>query len=383
MDRPTRPSRFDLALSGCLTIGAVVEVAMTPALAPKAPAMAFEVAMAIALAFRRVRPLLVAVVVAVAGMCDTLVGVPLNQGTMVLAAPVIAVYTVCAWASTRDAFVAVAIFLAAFAIQTWSFGNGIGNWLFGLVFVIATLVAGLTIRARTREAERLREKEVRHEAQLELQARDAAERERIRIARELHDVIAHSVTVMVVQAGAAERVSVASPSAVDAMRTIQQVGRQALAELSGLLGVLRDGDESVGMGPQPGLDALPALFDRSAAGGVVVSASVAPDLGHRLPVGAQLATFRIIQEALTNVRKHSAAGSVRVGIGLADGMLRLTVDDDGPARQEGPVAPGSGLGLRGARERAKVYGGTVDAGRTSDGGFRLCAVIPVGDDGGD
>ncbi|GGB32133.1 two-component sensor histidine kinase [Flexivirga endophytica] len=382
MDRPTRPSRFDLALSGLLTVAAVAEVALTPALTPKVPAMVFEVVMAVALAFRRVRPIPVVVTVAVAGTVDTLVGVPLNQGTMVLAAPVIAVYSVCAWASTREALLASAIFLAAFAIQSWAFDAGVGNWLFGFVFVVATLIAGITIQVRTREAERLREAAVRHEAQLEMQARDAAEHERTRIARELHDVISHSVTVMVVQAGAAERVSVAgppAPEALEAMRTIQHVGRQALGELSGLLGVLRDGDESVGLGPQPGLGALPELFERSAAAGVVVSADVAADLGRSLPVGPQLATFRIIQEALTNVRKHSAAPFARAQVCVADGILRLTVDDDGPPREQGPVAPGGGLGLRGARERAKVYGGTVDAGPTPTGGFRVSATIPVGD----
>jgi Signal transduction histidine kinase len=377
MDRPVRPSRFDLALSGLLTVGAIVEVLSTPALAPKAAALTAEVVMTVALAFRRVRPLPVVAVVAVAGTVETLSGVPLDQGTMVLIAPVIAMFTVCTWASIRTALVAAAVFLAAFAIQTWSFGDGIGNWLFGAVFVIATLIAGFTIQARTREAERLREAAVRHETQLELSARDAADRERTRIARELHDVISHSVTVMVVQAGAAERVSMANPPAQEAMRTVQQVGRQALGELSGLLGVLRDGDESIGLGPQPGLDALPELFDRSAAAGVTVDAVVAPELGRQLPAGPQLATFRILQEALTNVRKHSAATSARVQLQLDCGALRLSVDDEGPAREEGPAAPGGGLGLQGARERAKVYGGTVDAGRTPTGGFRVRAAIPV------
>ncbi|HWC24711.1 MAG TPA: histidine kinase [Flexivirga sp.] len=377
MDRPVRPSRFDLALSGLLTVAAVAEVLATPALAPRAAALVTEVAMALALAFRRVRPLPVVVVVAVAGTLETLSGVPLNQGTMVLVAPVIAVFTVCTWASMRTALVAAAIFLVAFAIQTWSFGNGIGNWLFGAVFVIATLIAGFTIQARTREAERLREAAVRHETQLELRARDAADRERARIARELHDVISHSVSVMVVQAGAAERVSMANPPAQEAMRTIQQVGRQALGELSGLLGVLRDGDESIGLGPQPGLDALPELFDRSAAAGVTVEACLAPELARQVPAGPQLASFRILQEALTNVRKHSAATSARVGVLLDGGALQLTVEDDGPAREEGPAAPGGGLGLRGARERAKVYGGTIDAGHTPGGGFSVRAAIPV------
>ncbi|MBB2893496.1 sensor histidine kinase [Flexivirga oryzae] len=372
-----RPSRFDLALSGLLTAWAVAEVLLTPALEPKAVALTAEVAMAAALTFRRVRPLPTVTVVAAAGCLDTLGGVPLDQGMMVIVAPIVALYTVCAWASTRDAFVAVAIFLTAFGIQTWSFRNGIGNFLFGLVFVVATLVAGLTIRARTREAEQTREAAVRRETQLELEARDAADRERTRIARELHDVISHSVTVMVVQAGAAERVSGANPAAMEAMRNIQHVGRQALGELSGLLGVLRDGDESVGMGPQPGLDALPELFDRSAAAGVTVAASIGPELARRLPVGPQLATFRILQEALTNVRKHSLATSARAEVRLVDGVLRLTVADDGPARSDGPPAPGGGFGLRGAVERAKVYGGTVDAGCTPTGGFRVCAAIPV------
>jgi len=122
---------------------------------------------------------------------------------------------------------------------------------------------------------------------------------------------------------------------------------------------------------------LPELFERSAAAGVVVEADIAPELAHVLPVGPQLATFRIVQEALTNVRKHSAAPSARAQVRLVDGILQLTVDDDGPARDEQPATPGGGFGLRGASERAKVYGGTVDAARTPAGGFRVCARIPV------
>ena len=379
MDRPTRPSRFDLALSGVLVADVVAETIAIPALAPKVPVVFCGIVMAVAIAFRRVRPLPVVGLVAAAGVLEQAAGVPLNQGTMVLVAPLIATYTACAWGSTRSALAAAATYAAAFGVQTLVSGQGIGNWLFGMVFLVATLVAGLTIQRRTREAERLREEAVRHETQLELQARDAAERERTRIARELHDVIAHSVTVMVVQAGAAERMSAADPAAIDSMRTIQHVGRQALGELSGLLGVLRDGDESVGMGPQPGLDALPELFDRSAAAGVRVDAIVGSGLAQELPRGLQLAAFRVIQEALTNVRKHSHAQSARAQVCLERGLLRVSVDDDGPARDEGPTAPGGGLGLQGARERARVYGGTVDAAGTPAGGFRVSAVIPVGD----
>jgi signal transduction histidine kinase len=383
VERPTRPSLLDLGLSAVLLAVAVTEVIVVPGIAPKVPAMATEVTMALALAFRRVHPLPVTFVVAAAGLLESAAGVPLSQPIMDLVASVIAVFTVCTWERPRIATLGSGAFVAAFALQSWLSGEGLGNWLFGATFVVLTFVAGQTIRARTAEAVRLNEEMLRRERQREDAARTAVLNERSRLARELHDVISHAVSLMVVQAGAAERVSLAAgPDGAEqvrsSLRDIQVAGRQAVTELAGLLGVLRDGDEGIGLGPQPGLADLGELFARSTSTGVRVVPAVPTDLAvHVVPAGIQLAAYRIIQEALTNVRKHSAAQVARIELRVAGDALLLTVTDPGPVRLGGPAAEGAGYGLRGARERASIYGGELTAGRTDDGGFRVAARLPL------
>ncbi len=217
-------------------------------------------------------------------------------------------------------------------------------------------------------------------AQEEAMRRAVAE-ERSRIAAELHDVVTHNVSVMVIQAGAARKVVDVEPElAKGALLAIESGGRAAMAELRHVMGLLAgpggerlDGPDD-GLAPQPGLDRLDALVEGVRAAGVPVRLDVAPP--GPLPPGIDLAAYRVVQEALTNTIKHApgAAASVRIG---GDGeWLEIEVTDTGGTRG-GPRAPG-GRGLMGLRERLAVYGGTLDAGRTADGGFRLDARIPWG-----
>ncbi len=187
-------------------------------------------------------------------------------------------------------------------------------------------------------------------------------------------MIAHSLGVIVVQAGAGERVAGRSPEqAEEALRSIQEIGRQALGEMSRLVGVLRHGGEEVGLQPQPGLERLEELLEQTRQAGLAVELTVEGGPA-RLPPGADLSAYRIVQEALTNARKH---GGSRVGVALCYGQDELmieVVNDGGGGERNGA---GGGHGLIGMRERAALYGGTLEAGPQLDGGFAVRATMPL------
>jgi signal transduction histidine kinase len=199
--------------------------------------------------------------------------------------------------------------------------------------------------------------------------------ERSRIARELHDVVAHDVSVMLVQAAAAKRTVPADPErARAAIAAVEETGREALGELRRLLGVLRRGDEELALAPQPSLERIGALVERMRATGLPVELEVAGDPVH-LPPGVDAAAFRIVQEALVNVMRHAAATRALVRVGYEPAAVEVVVSDDG--RGTGPVR--DGRGLIGLRERVALYGGELRAGRRPARGFELRARLPVGE----
>ena len=206
------------------------------------------------------------------------------------------------------------------------------------------------------------------------QALAAVVEERTRIARELHDIVAHSVSMMVVQAGAAEQAVDDDPDFVRrALGTIRTTGTGALAEMRRVVAMLRNGDEPGSLAPQPGLDALPALVGDARSAGLEARLEVVGE-ARSLPAGVDLAAYRIVQEALTNVRRHASATAVRVALEYGDSDLRIEVVDDG----RGNAGEGGGHGLVGMRERASLYGGTVETGSVNGHGFAVRAVLPVG-----
>ena len=221
-----------------------------------------------------------------------------------------------------------------------------------------------SLLARAEQAERMAEREV------ELAARD----ERSRIAREMHDVVAHGLSVIVVQADGARYAAAKDPDvAVGTLETISATGREALTEMRRLLGLLRDGD--TGVAPQPGLDDVRHLVDEARAAGTRVDADLPPE-GTEVPDGVALAAYRIVQEALTNVRKHAGPGRDR---GRARGG-RSRRRGRGPRRRTWcgeRCSDGRGLGLVGMRERAAVHGGALEAGPAAGGGFAVSARLPL------
>jgi signal transduction histidine kinase len=236
--------------------------------------------------------------------------------------------------------------------------------------VIATWV--LAVLAVAELARVRREQWARERADRAQAARRRADEERLRIARELHDVLAHSISVINVQAGMGLALLDSDPEqARTALTTIKAASKEALGEVRQVLDTLR-APGAAPRAPAPGLDRLPELVEQAAAAGLTVAVDGEPP---RLPPGTDLAAFRIVQEALTNVVRHSGSRHARVHFADGDGMLRLRIDDDGPAT--GAEAGGSGNGLAGMRERAVALGGTIEAGPRSDGGFRVLAVLPL------
>lgn len=208
-------------------------------------------------------------------------------------------------------------------------------------------------------------------------ARQAVVDERLRIARELHDIVAHSMSVITVQAGTGRMVIEDDPAqAKAALVAIEHVGRQALDEMRRLLDVLRESpDDAPALAPMPGLDDLDRLIADAESGGTAVTMHVE---GRRRPVppGVELAAYRVVQEALTNVRKHAPGVAARVRIEFGDDDLRIVVENRVPV--DGPVADedAPGHGLAGMRERVALYGGEVEARRNGDGQFRVWARLP-------
>jgi signal transduction histidine kinase len=249
------------------------------------------------------------------------------------------------------------------------------------VWLVVGFGVGYLISRRTEQA---RQAWTAHRILATEQERETAravEDERARIARELHDVVAHSLSVIVVQA-AAERRSLQDPeldaASVDsALGSIERTGREALVDLRRLLGLLRRTDEAAALTPQPGLAQLDDLLASVRESGLRVDVDISGD-HQALPPGLDLTAYRIVQEALTNVLKHADATCVRVGVTFQRTHLDLEVSDDGKTRsQNGLSTAGSGHGLIGMRERVTVFGGTIRAGSASDGGWTVHARLPV------
>jgi signal transduction histidine kinase len=247
-------------------------------------------------------------------------------------------------------------------------------------FLTASYLVGRAMATRTRLAAELHEAAVQAEEGREAEAALAVAAERRRIAREMHDVVAHSISVMVVQAGGARRILASDPErAVHAAEQIESTGRDALAEMRRLLGVLHPREGAAPeREPQPGMDSLGALVERARSAGLPVEVEVV-GVPQPLNAGLDLAAYRIVQEALTNVLKHAASAPTRVTVRWAPDALELAVRDRGPGPAAG-AAEDPGHGIVGMRERARLYGGELHAGAGADGGFEVRATLPLAHD---
>jgi signal transduction histidine kinase len=245
-----------------------------------------------------------------------------------------------------------------------------------LRFVVAW-VAGYALRERAEKAEAAEERAARAEREREAAARVAVAEERARIARELHDIVAHAVSVMVLQVGAVRHKLPASFSEdSEALKAVERAGRTALAEMRRLLAAMRpDGDEADFV-PQPGLDGLDSLLNEVGRAGLPVHLHV-DGQPFPLPRAIDLSAYRIVQEGLTNALKHSRASAADVTVRYRADEVQLEVRDDG---RGSATSDGLGHGLVGIRERVKIYGGEMTAGTATEGGFVLSTRLPIGSD---
>jgi signal transduction histidine kinase len=247
-----------------------------------------------------------------------------------------------------------------------------------LLFGIAWL-AGFALNARAEQADAAEARAAQAERERETAARIAVAEERTRIARELHDIVAHAVSVMVLQVGAVRhKLPDELGDESDALRGVEGAGRTALAEMRRLLAAMRDDGDDLELVPQPGLDSVGTLVADVERAGLPVTLHVEGEAAP-LPRAVELSAYRIVQEALTNALKHAHANRADVTLRYGPDELRIEIRDDGTGG--GGASNGQGYGLVGVRERVKIYGGTMTAGTAPDGGFVLDARLPLRGDG--
>lgn len=327
---------------------------------------------------RQVLPLPALIVMCLGFVGVGIVGDPDQSTFVLLLGLLVAVYSLAAWDTPRNALIGagvVAITGGIFESMTFV-DKTVTDVLVSALFVATAWVVGKQVHRQRQRAMEL----AAHAALLartqQLEVQGAVVAERTRIARELHDVVAHAISVMGIQAGAARRTLAPGQDAQrEALLDVERLGRDALVEMQRMLEVLRTGEDDQGVGPLPDLDRLAALAADARLAGIEVVLDVAPGLDG-LPAGLQLTAYRIVQEALTNVRKHTRARSVGITVTRSGDHLDITVADDGTGVVDA-VAPGNGL--IGMHERVAMHDGTLFAGPGETGGFVVRTRLPVAD----
>ena len=331
------------------------------------PSIGLEALAALALVFRRTHPMVAVPVMAVLLMLIPLTGTQMDEAAAPIFFYVLGVYSLGRYLSLRGSLVALALTLAL-GLAEFGFDpsdNDVTDAVFVLSLAIPPYVFGRISRRLAEQGELL--------ARQSEQLRDQAVRdERDRIARELHDVVAHSVSAMVVQTAAAQDLVRTDPDrAGELLASVAETGRRALAETGRLLHLVRDDADELGLAPAPGLADVPGLVEEFREGGLAVEATI--DVPARpVPGGVDVSAYRVVQEALTNALKHGA-GPVALSVDAAGDRVRISCSNEmGTAH-----ANGSGLGLQGMAERVGLLGGTLSHGE-ADGRFAVDVVIPVG-----
>jgi signal transduction histidine kinase len=364
MRRIPAPKGLDAAFAGALAAWWVAEVGGLNAIGAVS-----LVLMTVPLAWRQSAPLASVALVATGFALSALDSNP-PEPIAQLVAMLISSYSVAVHArSGRVAAAGGAVALAGGLAAGLLVGDDV---VFILVLIAVACAAGAAVR---RLGDRSAELEA-ETARLDLQARTAAADERERIARELHDIVSHSVSLMVVQAGAAQQVLRHDPDEADrALTGIQATGRAAVDDLRRMLGLLRGAELSDGRAPQPGLDAIDELVAsaRDAGTPVTVERGALPDM----PAGVDLAAYRIVQEAVTNACKHARGCPTAVHLDGVGDRLAIEVRTAAPPNQNGAEGNGTGHGLVGMRERVSVYGGELQAGRDEGGDWVVRASLPL------
>jgi signal transduction histidine kinase len=340
-----------------------------------AGAIVSVVAVILPLFFRRWLPFLAPALVWLVGASISFVDEALTATTFsVYISGVVAAYLLGSLPEPRRAAIGLVIVIIGAAVVVYNYPPSLGSDFVTVpaTFAIAWL-AGFALRYRSDRVEEAEQRASTAERERESAARIAVAEERARITRELHDVVAHAVSVMVLQVGAVRhRLPDSLDQDRDALQAVERTGRAALTEMRRLLGVIHE-DEDVDLSPQPGLDRLDALVEEVRLAGLPVDLHREGE-ARELPRSLDLSAYRIVQEALTNCLKHARARRAEVTLRYTQDDLHIEVVDDGVGQAKGD---GLGRGITGIRERVKIYGGTMSIGTDPGDGFRLSVVLPV------
>jgi signal transduction histidine kinase len=362
--------RGDELLAGAITLVALVQIALFDGSAEVRLALAAAMVAVGVAAARRVRAPLsfLWLFAAIAVVAAVLPNPPETAEATGLFLLLLAVYSAAAHTSGRRSLLAGALTFVIYVADMAADPEGIypEGVLFYALLLGAPWVTGRAVRRRRLSERRLELEQAKAEA--------AIAEERARIARELHDVVAHSISVIVLQARGGFRALETEPAdAREAFANIERTGHQALGEMRRLLGILRRGDEELALAPQPSLGELDTLLEQVRDAGLPVHVTIEGDV-RDLPPGVDLSAYRIVQEALTNALRHAGPARARVLLRYRADDLEIEITDDGPGTGDG-ASPGQGL--IGMRERVSVYGGELQAGPRPGGGYTLRARLPL------
>jgi signal transduction histidine kinase len=364
--------RGDLLLAAGLAIAALTQAAVSP-IASLPLAVLIALVTTVPVAVRRTHPVVAALVTTAAGL------IPSNGYVYVgYVVDFIVFYSVAVYVPRRRTVVAAVVAgVVLSAIGSAVHAAVFGDYFAALSAVVAPAVVGRFVRYQRKQSHQLQELTRQLERERELNVARALADERARIARELHDVVAHTMSVVAIQADAAEAVLDADPGRARVpLETIRRSATEALAEMRQLLTVLR-ADEPAGeiaLAPSPGLDQLPALIDRARAAGVQVTLEVTGP-AQSVPASLDLSAYRIIQEALTNVAKHAPGAPASILLDWRQDAVAIEIRNPGTSLKPAGTN-GAGHGLIGMRERVRMLGGDFDAGEANGDGFIVSAVLP-------
>ena len=363
------PPRVDIGLAAAFLLMTIAEAVFSPNVSSALTHLVVAGLAMATLAWRRQFPLVVATLVIASNIAIN----PNDQFTTLLSLVLVA-FTIGSETVGPRSYLGLAIVVVPFVTVSVLEGLEPSDLAAALVFLVGPWTVGSAMRQRSMRTAEAVERADLLEREQESKAAAAAEQERTRIARELHDIVSHSISVVAIQTQAVRR-RLGPEHAREAadLAAVETTAREALAEMRRLFGVLRDDGEAASLTPQPGLGELDRLLGKVRSSGLDVELEIDGD-PYDLPPGVDLAAYRIVQEALTNALRHSGAAHAKVWVKYGATTLDVVVEDDGAGIKEPATG---GHGLVGVRERVALYGGTVRLETAPTGGVQLSASLPV------
>lgn len=372
------PPTVDALVAAGVAALAQVETWATDAYEPRLPYALAALLMTVPLAWRRRAPQLTVVVAFAVLIGMAAAGSPLDS-VYIMAVLILAFYSLGAHLDRVPAATGWLIGLVLLgALMGVESGPALGDYVFVAVIVTAAWVLARALRERGQRTTVLEQRTDLLERERGVRAREAVADERSRIARELHDIVAHSLSIVVVQTSAVgRRLRGDRPEDAETLQRVETIAREALQEMRRLLGILRTDDDAVSLSPQPGMTEVDGLLSQMRAAGLDVDLRVEGE-PHPLPPGVDLVAYRVVQESLVNVLKHAGKARATVSVHYDEQSLSLEIINTGTGERPTALADGEpGHGLIGMRERVALYGGRFESGANGDDGFAVRARLPL------